>query len=379
MKKLISHIIYYYKERMKRLYSIDLLRGLALAGMILVNNPGDWGNIYLPFEHAEFAGLTLADMVFPTFMFVMGFCIPLSFRRFDNKLTKDSSLHVLKRTLMIFAIGLFLQWMSSGWCEWSHLRIPGVLQRLAISYGIAAIIFLSSKRVAVITVATIILVGYGFVLYLFNGFEWSEANIISRIDHYLLGAGHLYVDNGIRLDPEGIFSTLPSIAHVLIGASIATEYLNIIKDDNLVDEQAKYSKIIKLLLTTGFTFIMTALGLHLDEHFIVKKIWSPTFVLITIGIALCVLALLTYLVDQKKLSGWWSQFFVIFGKQPLVMYVVAWLLADWFGHWGITWNTYKWLCNFFSPCTSSLLYALFFVMVNWGVAFLLSKISRTSK
>lgn len=364
---------------MKRLYSIDLLRGLALAGMILVNNPGDWGNIYTPFEHAEFVGLTLADLVFPTFMFVMGFCIPLSFRRYDSRLTKDSALHILKRTLMIFGIGLFLQWMSSGWCEWSHLRIPGVLQRLAICYGIAALIVLSCKRVAVITVATLTLVLYGFVLSLFNGFEWSETNIISRIDHYLLGAGHLYVDNGIRLDPEGILSTLPSIAHVLIGASIANEYLSILRDEKLADEKAKYSKIIKLLFTSSFTLIMTALGLQLDDHFIVKKVWSPAFVLVTIGIAMGVLAILTYLVDIKKLKGWWSEFFVIFGKQPLVMYVVAWVLADWFGHWGVTWNTYQWFCKFFSPCTSSLIYAILFVMVNWGIAYLLSKTLKTTK
>ena len=125
--------------------------GMALAGMILVNNPGDWGNIYAPFEHAEFVGLTLADLVFPTFMFVMGFCIPLAFRRYDAKLTKETVWHILKRTVMIFAIGLFLQWMSSGWCAWHDLRIPGVLQRLALCYGICAMLTLYLKPKHLIT------------------------------------------------------------------------------------------------------------------------------------------------------------------------------------------------------------------------------------
>ena len=357
---------------MKRLYSIDLLRGIALAGMILVNNPGDWSNIYAPFEHAEFVGLTFADLVFPTFMFVMGFCIPLSFRRFESKLTKESVLHILKRTVMIFAIGLFLQWMSSGWCDWSHLRIPGVLQRLAICYGIAALIYLCLKKHSdsIISIAVIILVGYEFLLYDYHGFEWSEANIISRVDHYLLGANHLYVDNGIRLDPEGILSTFPSISHVLIGVYFAMKYLSVMSDETIPDEISKYKNYIDFLVrTAGVYFTIAVVSI---EKQLIKKIWSPTFVLITIIIVSIILALLIYLVDIKKLKGWWSEFFVIFGRQPLVMYVIAWILADWFGHWGITWGIYSWLCTFCTPCLASLLYAIFFVIINWGIAYLIA-------
>lgn len=131
---------------MKRLYSIDILRGMALAGMILVNNPGSWSNIYAPLEHAEFIGLTPTDMVFPTFMFVMGFCIPLSLRKCDFKASWAIVRRILTRTLLIFAIGLGLQWMSSGWCDWQHLRIPGVLQRLALCYGAVALLALVLKE-----------------------------------------------------------------------------------------------------------------------------------------------------------------------------------------------------------------------------------------
>lgn len=362
---------------MKRLYSIDLLRGMALAGMILVNNPGDWGNIYSPFEHVEFCGLRLADLVFPTFMFVMGFCIPLSFRRYGSMLTKPAAWHILKRTLTIFAIGLMLQWMSSDWCEWSHLRIPGVLQRLAVCYGIASLIYLSMKRSGVIiSLAVVILAGYELLLHCFQGYEWSEVNIISRVDHYLLGANHLYVDNGIRLDPEGILSTIPSIAHVLIGVCLAQKYLSVMSDETLDDDTTRRKKYMQTLVKTAVVFLAISTPCI---HLIVKKVWSASFVLMTIAIAAIVLSSLIYFVDIKKLQGWWSEFFVIFGRQPLVMYVVAWILADWFGQWGITWNIYNWFCNFCTPCLASLLYAILFVIINWGIAFALTKAQRCVK
>lgn len=360
-------------SKLQRLYSIDVLRGMALSGMILVNNPGDWGNIYTPFEHAEFVGLTLADLVFPTFMFVMGFCIPLAMRRFDAKLTKDSFMHILKRTLIIFTIGLFLQWMSSGWCAWENLRIPGVLQRLALSYFFGTLIYICCSRIAIITIATLILVIYGFILNFFNGFEWSEMNINARIDLLLLGSNHLYVDNGIRLDPEGILSTLPSIAHVLIGVSLASEYIKILNDEKLTDDHSKFRIIVKTLLMTGFSFITTSILLHLDSQYIIKKIWSPSFVIITTGIAATALGLLTYIIDQRKLSGWWSNIFVIFGRQPLAMYVISWILSELFGQWDVTLNVYRWFCTFFTSCTSSLLYAILFVIINWIIAYLLNK------
>ena len=191
-------------SKLQRLYSIDVLRGLALAGMILVNNPGDWGNIYTPFEHAEFVGLTLADLVFPTFMFVMGFCIPFSLRKFDFRASWMAVRRILTRTVVIFAIGLLLQWMSSGWCAWENLRIPGVLQRLALSYFFGTLIYICCSRIAIITIATLILVIYGFILNFFNGFFGYWHIVIAQYSY----CSFIFFLNIIAKESKGILSII---------------------------------------------------------------------------------------------------------------------------------------------------------------------------
>lgn len=362
---------------MKRLISIDILRGLALAGMILVNNPGNWNHIYAPFEHAEFIGLTLADLVFPTFMFVMGLCIPLAFRKYQDINKLKAIKHIAIRTLMIFSIGLFLQWMSRGFCSWQELRIPGVLQRLAICYGICAFLYMYFKQSVLISIAVLITIGYSFILSFFNGYEWSEANIISKVDHFILGANHLYIDNGIRLDPEGILSTLPCISHVLFGVCIMLEWIKLQNENNdLLVAFKKYSKYV-------FSFaVMSTFMVFLDIHDsipIIKKVWSTSFLLVTVSIASLLLTVLIWLVDIKHLSGWWSKFFSIFGRYPLQLYIISWILADLFGEWGITWKTYNYFCNYFSPELASLIYAICFVILHWFIAYGILKFNSFKK
>lgn len=353
-------------KSMKRLYSIDVLRGLALAGMLLVNNPGSWSHIYPPFEHADFIGLTLADLVFPTFMFVMGMCIPLALRKYTTDNRNEALRHIFIRTLMIFGIGLFLQWMSRGFCAWSELRIPGVLQRLAICYGICAAMTLYIKPKYLVSIAVIILVGYSFLLSFFNGYEWSEMNIISRVDHYLLGANHLYIDNGIRLDPEGILSTLPCISHVLFGVIIMSEWLRLQKEET--DPMIIYKKFVKYILTFAITTIFIVFLDVYDSIPVCKKVWSASFVMVTITIAILILSALIWLIDIKKWSRWGCSFFAIFGRYPLLLYIISWIMADLFGQWGITWNLYNSFCNFCSPEMASLLYAICFVLFHWIIA-----------
>ena len=355
---------------MKRLYSIDTLRGIALAGMLLVNNPGSWSHIYPPFEHAEFIGLTLADLVFPTFMFVMGLCIPLALRKYSSENRIEAIRHIILRTILIFGIGLFLQWMSHGFCAWSELRIPGVLQRLAICYGICAILTLYFKPKVTVSAGIILLVGYSFLLSFGNGYEWSETNIISRVDHFLLGANHLYVDNGIRLDPEGILSTLPCITHVLLGVQIMSEWLRLQSEET--DQMVVYKKFSKYILS--FT-ITTVLIVFLDVYNtipVIKKVWSASFVLVTVAIASLLFYALIWLIDIKKWSGWWSSFFAIFGRYPLLLYFISWIMADLFGEWGITWNVYNSFCKFSSPEMASLLYAICFVLLHWFIALVIN-------
>ncbi len=361
---------------MKRLTSIDILRGIALAGMLLVNNPGDWGHIYAPLEHAPFIGLTPTDLVFPTFMFVMGFCIPLSLQKTGFKSSWSFIRRILLRTLIIFGIGVFLQWMSSGWCEWSNLRIPGVLQRLAICYGVVAVLCLFIKQKAMSSIAVIILVIYSILLYLNQGFEFSEANICARVDHFLLGANHLYVDNGIRLDPEGILSTLPSIAHVMLAAAFAMTFLQLKSEQSPQNETAE-TNLFKTFVKTTVAFIITSFLItfldQIETFPISKKVWSTSFVLITISISLLLLNGLMWLVDIKKWTGTWSKFFIIFGRNPLLLYIISWITAHLFGQWGITWQVYSLFAQYVSAEMASLIYALLFVLFHWLIAFALYK------
>lgn len=361
-------------QPMKRIYSIDILRGIALAGMILVNYPGSWSDIYAPLEHAEFIGLTPTDLVFPTFMFVMGFCIPFSLRKFDFRASWMAVRRILTRTVVIFAIGLLLQWMSSGWCEWQYLRIPGVLQRLALSYGVAALLTLALKPKWILSIAVLVLTGYAFLLSLCDGYVFSEQNICARVDHWLLGAQHLYTDNGIRLDPEGLLSTIPSIAHVMIGVHFGMLLLTMRTESQPQamcegDERkliGQYSKtLMKFVITT---LLITLIDVN-DAIPISKKVWSTSFVLATISIDVVLLAALMWMVDFKKWKGWWTEGFVIFGQNPLLLYVISWILAHFFGQWGVTWGVYQWFGQFLSPCAASLAYALSFVALNWLIAF----------
>jgi len=359
---------------MKRLQSIDILRGMALFGMLLVNNPGSWSHIYSPLEHAEFIGLTPTDLVFPTFLFVMGFCIPLSLQKYDFRPSWTVIRKILLRTLIIFGVGLFLQWMSSGWCVWHDLRIPGVLQRLALCYCVGALLTLCFRSTAITSIATGILVIYNFILDLGHGFELSEDNICARVDQFLLGPSHMYVDQGIHLDPEGILSTLPAVSHVLYAVFFSLSYLQLHRTSgNTVQQQEVILTFIKSTSYFIFaTIAFTVIDLVADFP-ISKKVWSPTFVLVTISIALLLLDALMWLVDVKRLDGRWSQFFVIFGRNPLLLYIISWIMADLFDTLGITWGIYSTLSTYVAPELASLLYALLFVLFHWCIAYVLYK------
>ena len=218
-----------------RLLSLDILRGITIAGMIMVNNPGSWNYTYAPLHHAHWHGLTPTDLVFPFFMFIMGVSTFMSLRKFHFEPSKAAIWKIVRRTILIFVIGLALGWfgqlcrgLASGEsftqaaAHFDTLRILGVLQRLALSYGFAALIaiFVKSKYLSWLT--ALLLLVYFLILQFGKGFEMSEQNIIAMIDKALWGTDHMYKDytpsgEQIALDPEGLLSTLPSIAHVLIG------------------------------------------------------------------------------------------------------------------------------------------------------------------
>lgn len=360
------------KKKEKRLLALDVMRGITIAAMILVNNPGTWSDIYSPLRHAEWNGLTPTDLVFPFFMFIMGVSTYMSMRRYGFQLSWPAVSKVLRRTVVIFMIGLGLAWtgllvdgMASGKAlvdaalSFGDIRILGVLPRLALAYGMGALLALCCGTRHLMAVTVGILIAYALILILGNGYEFSERNVIATVDRMVLGESHMYTerigDVAMRFDPEGLLSTLPSVAHVLIGF-MAGRMLMGEKDNNR-------RVLMLMIMGTCLTFsgFLLAYGFPIN-----KKVWSPTFVLTTCGLATQTLGLLIWLIDVRGKAGW-CRFFEVFGANPLALYVVATLLAILAG------NTVQW--DIMEGCLiplcmghlrlASLLYALLFVMVTW--------------
>lgn len=358
----------------KRLLALDVLRGITIAGMIMVNNPGSWGYVYAPLQHAPWIGLTPTDLVFPFFMFIMGISTYISLRKYNFEFSRSAALKILKRTVVIFAIGLGISWFSllcrtGDVFPFDHLRILGVMQRLALCYGATAIIALIMKHKYIPYLIAFLLIGYFIVLITGNGFEYNTTNILSIVDRAVLGEAHMYKDNGI--DPEGVLSTIPSIAHVLIGFCVG-KLLMEVKD---INEKIERLFLVGTILT--FAGFLLSYGCPIS-----KKIWSPTFVLVTCGLASSFLALLVWIIDVKGYTKW-SRFFESFGVNPLFIYVMGAVLSILLGsitftYGGETISLHGYIYNvllrpWLGDYPGSLVFALLFVTLNWCIGYILYK------
>jgi len=378
-----------------RLLSLDILRGITIAGMILVNNPGSWGTLYAPLGHAEWHGLTPTDLIFPFFMFIMGISTYISLKKYNFQWSKDTFLKIMKRVVVIFLIGMGIAWFSltlrtynrlaaeelgffarffQAATNFENLRILGVMQRLALTYGITAIVGILVKHKYIPYIIGITLFGYFLLLVLGNGFEYSEYSVLSIVDRTVLGLNHMWGGSRI-LDPEGLLSTIPAAVHVMIGFMCGKIIMN--TKDNFVR--------IQQLFIVGS--IMTFAGLLLSYGCPINKlIWSPTFVLTTCGMGATLLALLIWIIDVKGHKRW-SVFFESFGINPLFMYVAAAIFTILLGNirvpFGDTILTLKGVIYikglqpifepWFGLYFTSLVYALLFVGFNWIIANILYK------
>jgi len=376
----------------QRLLALDVLRGITIAGMILVNNPGSWSSIYVPFEHASWIGLTPTDLVFPFFMFIMGISTYISLRKYNFEFSHSAALKILKRTLVIFLIGLAIAWLSLSFrtynslakdnldfgvrflqsiTNFEHLRTLGVMQRLALCYGATAIIAIIIKHKYIPALVISTLFAYFLLLFFGNGFEQSEQNIISIIDQSILGVDHMYKDAGLAIDPEGLLSTIPSICHVLIGFWCG-ELLMGVKDNG---ERIQRLFLVGTVLT--FSGLLLSYGCPIS-----KKIWSPTFVLTTCGLASSFLGLLIWIIDIKGHKTW-CRFFESFGVNPLFIYVTGAVLTvltgsilfDYAGKVvSLKAFVYKELLQpILGDLPGSLVFAFLFVGVNWVIGYVLYK------
>jgi predicted acyltransferase len=301
----------------ERLASLDVFRGITIAGMILVNNPGSWQYVYPPLRHAAWHGWTPTDLVFPFFLFIVGVAIALALARRVEEGVTTGGLHrkIFIRSALIFAVGLLLHLVPRF--DLVSVRIPGVLQRIAICYLAAALLYVHSGQKARIAWALGCLAAYFLIMKFipvpgYGAGVWDyNGNLESYIDTRLL-AGHLYKP---EFDPEGFLSTLPAIATSILG-TLAGDWLRTSRR-----AAAKTAGLV------GAGIILTAAGLALHPYFpINKQLWTSTFVLFTAGAACLLLAVCYVVMDGLGIRKWAFPFLVL-GTNAIAAYVGSSLMV----------------------------------------------------
>ena len=352
-----------------RLASLDIFRGLTVAFMIIVNTPGSYNYAYAPLLHAKWHGCTPTDLVFPFFLFIVGISTFFSLKKYGGKINSESTIRILRRTILIFALGVVLNIFPYFITDYSAVRIMGVLQRIALAYGIGAIICLTVRRNFLWIVVAVLLLGYWALMALCGGATpfALETNFALKVDLAVLGASHLYQGFGIPFDPEGLLSTIPSVATVIIGYFIGGMIF--------AEKQHGGRAILKLILLGA-----SALGLGIlwgTAFPINKALWTSSYVLYTAGLGMLVFALIYFLADVLNFQKW-GVFFTIFGTNAIFAYTLA-------GVWektmkaisiGDNLTLYSWLYEkVFAPLVGnfngSLLFAITQVLLVWVVTLVL--------
>ena len=358
----------------KRLISLDVFRGITIAGMVMVNNPGSWSTIYWPLAHAEWHGWTPTDLVFPFFLFIVGVAIPLALgKRVDAGGSKrDLYWKIVRRTLIIFALGIFLA--GFPYFNLSTIRIPGVLQRIAVCYLFASIIFLNTK----VRTQIIIAIGLSILYWVLMtklpapGFAAGdlskEGSLASYIDRTILGP-HIW-RQGKVFDPEGLLSTIPAIATTLIGV-LTGQWLRM--------EKPAYEKVAGMFAAG---VVCMVIGWMWNPWFpINKSLWTSSYVFFTGGLALLFLALCYWIIDIRKYIAW-TKPFVVFGVNALVLFVASGVMARLLGLIKVSaadgnqiplqsWIYRNVFLSWLPPYRASLAYAIVFILVWLGLMWIL--------
>ena len=301
----------------KRLLSLDVFRGMTVALMILVNNPGDWGHIYPPLEHAEWNGCTPTDLVFPFFLFIVGVSISFAFQ--DKVGDRKTVTKIFTRSLKLFGLGLFLSLFPRF--DFSVVRIPGVLQRIAMVFLVCSLVFLTTKNRSQQIIFAVVLIGYWILMTFVPVPDFGPANLEPEFnlgayfDRMILGTTHLY-KAAKTWDPEGLLSTMPAIATGLSGVLTGT-WLQ--RKDKEVAEKLTYMYL--------FGCVSMALGWAWDEAGfpINKALWTSSYVLWTSGMALCFLASFYWLIDVKGYQRW-TKPFVVYGVNAITVFFLTGLI-----------------------------------------------------
>ena len=328
----------------ERLLSLDVFRGITIAGMLLVNDPGTWGAIFPPLEHAEWNGWTPTDLIFPFFLFIVGITTHLSLSARRPRGDDDSALvkQILRRGIIIYLLGFamamfpFYQWgtiqslpNATAWdriiYRIEHVRLLGVLPRIAIVYICAGLLTLKTNLKQQIVIIATLLFGYWFAMTLIpvpgeheiGGLllHTHDRNLAAYLDRLILGTNHTWTGS-VTFDPEGPFSTLPAIATAMLGVIAGTWIAR--KDKPLLDR-------ISGLFAAGS--LAMVIGLMWNWSFpINKNLWTSSYVMFTAGMAAVTLATIMWIVDNYNVK-WWTKPFVVYGVNPIVAFVGSGVMA----------------------------------------------------
>lgn len=359
-----------------RLQSLDVFRGLTIAAMLLVNNPGSWSHVYRPLEHAAWNGFTPTDLVFPFFLFIVGVAITFSLGRLLEQGAAPRALFrkALVRAALIFGLGLLLQ----GFPEYdlAHIRVLGVLQRVALSYLIAAAIVLRTGARGQALALLALLAGYWALLTLVpvpgvgRGVLEPELNLANWIDLHVIGVNHVLYDTR-TWDPEGLLGTLGGAASVLCG---------VLAGHGIRSARPEPGKTLGLVAAGGAGLLLGALWDSVLP--INKSLWTGSFVVMTTGFACLVLAAVHWLVD---VTGWrrGTRPFLVFGTNAIAAYWLSSLIAIVLEAFvatspvtgdAVVLRTYLYevlYASWLSPANASLAYALTYVLLWLGFLSLL--------
>ena len=382
----------------QRFYSLDVFRGATVCLMILVNNPGNWEHIFPPLEHASWHGLTPTDLVFPFFLFAVGNAMALTMPKLEAAGASTFWKKIIKRTIVIFLIGLFLNWWpfvrwqsdSLNFKHWvdpvspeNGIRILGVLQRIAICYFLASVIVYYFKAKQSLYIALSLLVVYWILCVLGNPADpYSLSGWFGTdVDKKILGVAHMYKGEGVAFDPEGIMSTIPSTVEVIFGYLIG----------NYIHRKGKNFEMVSSLFVAGV--VMLIVGFCWDMVFpINKKIWTSSFTIYTSGLATITIATMIYVIELKNIKGWLTRFFDVFGKNALFVFALSAFLPRLLGLIRIPLNSHSngedkivytnpwiWLYQKVlvhipgDPRFGSLVYALCVITFMWGICWWLDR------
>lgn len=363
----------------ERFTSLDVFRGMTICFMIIVNTPGNYETTFSPLHHASWHGFTPTDLVFPSFLFAVGNALSFVMLSWASKSNGYVVGKIFKRTFLIFLLGYLMYWFPFFKLDEnlniiafpiSDTRIMGVLQRIALCYGIAALMIHFLKIRTAVIITGIFLVGYWLLLY-FLGEDGQQftmtGNVGYKIDLWLFGESHLYHGEGVAFDPEGLLGTLPAVGNVVIGFLVG----------KFLQEKGKTYEALTKLMVAGFALLVAAYFWDLVFP-INKKLWTSSFVLHTTGLDCIILAVIIYVIDFLHKTRW-TNFFEIVGRNPLFIYLLSEILAIalYTIHVNRETTLFEWIYQTIfvhaGAYIGSLLFALSFMMVCWLVGYWLDK------